>query len=148
MGLADNLKNGRRMLSLHSDWWRCLIPGWNAVVRGQWSEAFMLILQCRPLSLGVFSVLCNFISCGEPPEHRRLRSKWMCIVSGMLCALRIPIEKSKEENVKLDSDQLGSRDLIPSIGLTMSGNHLSLLERQSAVPRNSMGNVLQDLLGS
>ena len=60
----------------------------------------------------------------------------MCIVSGMPCALRIPIEKSKEENVKLDSDQLGSRDPQPlhPIGLTMSGNHLSLLEQQSALP--------------
>ena len=35
----------------------------------------------------------------------------------------------------------------PHIGLTMSGNHLSVLEQQSAVPWNSMGNVLQDLLG-
>lgn len=70
-----------------------------------------------------------------------------CALLAECCALRIPIGKSKEENVKLDSDQLGSHDPPTHIGLTMSGNHLSVLEQQSAVPRNSMGNVLQDLLG-
>lgn len=93
MELTGNLKNRWIIVSLHS----VQIPPSRlkcycmlSAVQGIHPE-----IQCRPLSLGVFSILCNLLNCGFPTEHRRLRSKWMCIVSGTLCAYRIPIEKIK-----------------------------------------------------